>query len=244
MNAPSAAVSFAAVLFDAILFDLDGVLADSEGVSNVVLVRLLAKHGLVIGHADFLARSVGKSFAALYAHLEDDHGWTRPESFDAESDAALAESFLSVREVPGAGQTLAALHRAGVPFAVASNSRRDRLDIKLRAAGLADAVQHSFDASQVGGRGKPLPDLYLHAAAALGADIRRCLVIEDSPTGVQAGMAAGATVWGLLAGEHVHAGLDEQLTAAGAAKLIHSHAELRQELGVERQAEAGRVTAS
>ncbi len=236
-------VPFPAVPFAAVLFDLDGVLVDSEGVSNVVLVRLLAKHGLVIGHAEFMARSVGKSFAALYGHLEEDYGWTRPESFDAESDAALAVSFLSVQEVPGAGQTLAALHRAGLPYAVASNSRRDRLDIKLRAAGLADAVLHSFDASQVGGRGKPLPDLYLHAAAALGADIRRCLVIEDSPTGVQAGAAAGATVWGLLAGEHVHAGLDEQLRAAGATKLVHSHAELRQELGVEHRVEGGRVTA-
>ena len=235
-------VPIAALPFDAVLFDLDGVLVDSEGLSNVVLVRLLAQHGLVIGHAEFLARSVGKSFAALYSHLEEDYGWTRPGSFDAESDAALAESFLSVREVPGAAQTLAALREAGIPFAVASNSRRDRLDIKLRAAGLADVAQHSFDPAQVGGRGKPQPDLYLHVAAALGADIRRCLVIEDSPTGVQAGAAAGATVWGLLAGEHVHAGLDEQLTAVGAAKLVHSHAELRRELGLEKQAEVGRVT--
>lgn len=233
----------AAILFDAILFDLDGVLVDSEGVSNVVLVRLMAEHGLIVSHAEFMARSVGKSFAALYSHLEADYGWTRPESFDAESDAALAESFLSVREVPGSAQTLAALREAGIPFAVASNSRRDRLDIKLQAAGLADAAGHSFDPSQVGGRGKPLPDLYLHAAAALGADIRRCLVIEDSPTGVWAGAAAGATVWGLLAGEHVHVGLDEQLTVAGATRLVHSHAELRQALGVKNQAEMGKVTA-
>ena len=229
--------------FQAILFDLDGVLADSELLSVRVWVDLLGEHGLGISHAEFMTRAVGLSLQALYAGLERDLGWTRPESFDARSDAALAESFLSVREVPGAGQTLAALHRAGVPFAVASNSRRDRLDIKLRAAGLTDAVQHSFDPSQVGGRGKPLPDLYLHAAAALDADIRRCLVIEDSPTGVQAGAAAGATVWGLLAGEHVHDGLDEQLTAAGAAKLVHSHAELRQALGVENQVEMGKVTA-
>jgi HAD superfamily hydrolase (TIGR01509 family) len=215
--------------FRAILFDLDGVLVDSELVSNRIWVQLLEAHGLKISSADFMARSVGYSLKALYAGLETEFGWTRPAEFDARSDAALAETFASSVPVPGAAQTLAALKQAGIPFAVASNSRRDRLDIKLAAAGLAVYVQQSFDPAQVGGRGKPLPDLYLHAASALGVDIRRCLVVEDSPTGVVAGVAAGATVWGLLAGEHVAAYgdvLGEQLRAAGAARLIASHAEL------------------
>ena len=229
--------------FQAVLFDLDGVLVDSELLANRVWVDLLAQHGLNFSHTEFMGVSVGLSLKALYALLEQDYGWKRPHGFEALSDAALNASFASVQEVPGAARTLSALLDAGIPFAVASNSRRDRLDLKLRVAGLAELVTHSFDPAQVGGRGKPLPDLYRHAAEALGADIQRSLVIEDSVTGVQAGALAGATVWGLLAGEHVHAGLDEQLTAAGAAKLIHSHAELRQELGLERQAEAGRVTA-
>ncbi|WP_424952165.1 HAD family hydrolase [Deinococcus sp.] len=218
--------------FQAVLFDLDGVLVDSELLANRVWVALLAQHGLTISHADFLARSVGLSLRNLYLVLEHEFGWTRPQGFEALSDSALNASFENVREVPGAAQTLSALTAAGLPFAVASNSRRDRLDLKLKAAGLDAAVTHSFDPSQVGGRGKPLPDLYLHAAAALGADITRCLVVEDSPTGVQAGVAAGAAVWGLLAGEHVHDGLEEQLQAAGAARLIHNHAELVTALGL------------
>lgn len=218
--------------FQAVLFDLDGVLVDSELLANRVWVTLLAEHGLNISHADFLARSVGLSLKNLYLELEKEFGWKRPEGFEAQSDAALNASFEKVPEVPGAAQTLAALTAAGLPFAVASNSRRDRLDLKLKAAGLDRAAQYSFDPAQVGGRGKPLPDLYQFAAAQLGADISRCLVVEDSVTGVQAGVAAGATVWGLLAGEHVHDGLGELLQAAGAAKLVHSHAELVAALGL------------
>jgi HAD superfamily hydrolase (TIGR01509 family) len=219
--------------FQAVLFDLDGVLADSELLSNRIWVQLLADHGLTLTHDDFMARSVGLSLGVLYADLERDFGWKRPEHFDARSDAALAASFETVKAVPGALETLQALRRAGVSYAVASNSRRDRLDLKLRAAGLADLVQHSFDPSQVGGRGKPLPDLYQHAAASLGAEVRQCLVIEDSATGVQAGVAAGATVWGLLAGEHVSSALGSQLLAAGAARVFGSYARVREALGLE-----------
>ncbi|WP_407539501.1 HAD family phosphatase [Deinococcus radiomollis] len=218
--------------FQAVLFDLDGVLVDSEMLANRVWVELLAQHGLVISHAEFLDRSVGLSLRALYQRLESEFGWTRPEGFEALSDAALSASFASVAQVPGALQTLDALTRAGVPFAVASNSRRDRLDLKLQVAGLAGAARHTFDPAQVGGRGKPLPDLYEYAAAQLGADIGRCLVVEDSQTGVQAGVAAGASVWGLLAGEHVHDALGGQLLAAGASRLVHSHAELVAALGL------------
>ena len=218
--------------FQAVLFDLDGVLVDSELLANRVWVELLARHGLQISHADFLERSVGLSLGALYLRLESEFGWTRPEGFEALSDAALSASFASVTQVPGALQTLEALTQAGLLFAVASNSRRDRLDLKLQVAGLAGAARHTFDPAQVGGRGKPLPDLYEFAARQLGADVRRCLVIEDSPTGVQAGVSAGATVWGLLAGGHVHGALGEQLLAAGASRLVASHAELLGALGL------------
>jgi HAD superfamily hydrolase (TIGR01509 family) len=218
--------------FQAVLFDLDGVLVDSELLANRVWVELLAQHGLQISHADFLDRSVGLSLSALYLSLEKEFGWQRPEGFEALSDAALNASFASVEQVPGALQTLEALAHAGLPFAVASNSRRDRLDLKLQVAGLAEVVQRSFDPAQVGGRGKPLPDLYEYAASQIGADIRRCLVVEDSVTGVRAGVLAGATVWGLLAGGHVHDTLGEQLLAAGAARLVGSHAEFQEALGV------------
>ncbi|WP_425147487.1 HAD family hydrolase [Deinococcus sp.] len=221
------------VPFAAVLFDLDGVLVDSEVLANRVWVAQLAEHGLHLSHAEFLARSVGRTYPVLYAELERDYGWQPPDGFDALNDAALALAFEGVPEIEGAGETLRALRAAGVPYAAASNSRRDRLDLKLRVAGLSELLgDHSYDPAQVGGRGKPLPDLYRHAAQALGADVRASLVIEDSLTGVAAGVAAGAAVWGLLAGGHVHDALAAELTAAGASRIIGSHADLRAALGL------------
>ncbi|GGJ61218.1 HAD family hydrolase [Deinococcus aquiradiocola] len=214
----------------AVLFDLDGVLVDSELLANHVWVALLAEHGLPLTPQAFMRNSVGLTHQELYARLSEQHGWTPPDGFPARTDAALAQSFERVPALPGAAVTLAALRDAGVPYAVASNSRRDRLDLKLSASGLQPLVPYSFDPEQVGGRGKPLPDLYLHAAQALGVDVRQAVVIEDSSTGVRAGVAAGATVWGLLAGGHTHDALPAELLAAGASRLLHSHAELLQAL--------------
>ena len=219
--------------FSAVLFDLDGVLVDSEVLANRVWVDLLAEHGLLFTHQEFMARSVGRTYPVLYGELHRDFGWTPPEGFAARNDSALAAAFASVPAIEGAEETLQALKKAGIPVAVASNSRRDRLDLKLSVAGLAPFIgTHAYDSEQVGGRGKPLPDVYEYAAKALGVDVRRCLVIEDSATGVQAGAAAGATVWGLLAGGHVHDALAQELTDAGASRIITTHADLRAALGL------------
>ncbi|MFC4453239.1 HAD family phosphatase [Deinococcus sonorensis] len=220
------------VRFDAVLFDLDGVLVDSEMLANRVWLDLLAQHGLTFTSQEFLERSVGSSFKVLYEGLKRDFGWERPADFDARSDAALAAAFEGVLPIEGAPETLQALARAGVPYAVASNSRRDRLELKVRAAGLEALLPHRLDPALVGGHGKPAPDLYQAAARQLGVAAARCLVIEDSLTGVQAGVAAGATVWGLLAGGHTHGGTGAQLQAAGASRLLYSHAELRGALGL------------
>ena len=142
-------------------------------------------------------------------------------------DERFNAAFGDVPLVDGADHTLRALQRAGTPFAVASNSEHHRLKMKLRGAGLAELVgQHAYDPSLVGGVGKPAPDLYLYAAAQLGLRPERCLVIEDSVPGARAGVAAGATVWGLLAGTHTLDGDEERLKELGVARVLHSHAEL------------------
>jgi beta-phosphoglucomutase-like phosphatase (HAD superfamily) len=206
---------------------------DSEGLSARVLLELLPDSGLPFTRDEFGARLAGVSYPVLYAGLHRDYGWTRPADFDARVDAGLAAALDRVPAIEGAAQTLRALRAAGVPLAVASNSRRDRLELKLRVSGLDGLVgPHAHDPAQVGGRGKPAPDLYLYAAQELGADVTRCLVVEDSVTGAQAGLAAGATVWGLLAGGHVHPALASELTAAGAQRVIGSHAGLRAALGL------------
>lgn len=219
--------------FGAVLFDLDGVLVDSEGLANTVWVELLAEHGLTLDRTVLMARAVGSTHAALFDWLRGEYRWERPASFLPELDARLAQAFNATPVIEGARETLQALMAAGLPFAVASNSLRSRLHLKLGAAGLAELVgDHAYDPAHVGGRGKPFPDLYVHAAAALGVSPTRCLVIEDSVTGAAAGVAAGATVWGLLAGGHIHPDGAGALQAAGVTRLLHTHAELREALGL------------
>ncbi len=219
--------------FDAVLFDLDGVLVDSELQANTVWVQLLSEHGLDIDLPTFMANAVGGTHVVLFDWLKNSYGWTRPDTFVPEMDARLHEAFGSTQAIEGAAQTLNLLREAGLPFAVASNSLRSRLKRKLEASGLAPLVgEHAYDPAHVGGRGKPAPDLYAYAAAQLGADITRCLVVEDSVTGLSAGVAAGATAWGLLAGGHVHPDNAAQLTGAGARRILRTHADLQEALGL------------
>ncbi|MEW6421840.1 MAG: HAD-IA family hydrolase [Deinococcota bacterium] len=219
--------------FDAVLFDLDGVLVDSELLGNTVWVELLAEHGLRLDRATFMARAVGGTHRALFDWLRAEHGWEQPEGFLAELDARLAQAFTAAPAIEGAADTLRALRAAGIPFAVASNSLHSRLRLKLEAAQLSELVgEHAYHPADVGGRGKPLPDLYLHAAATLGVSPTRTLVVEDSVTGLTAGVTAGATVWGLLAGGHIHPDGAQALRAAGAARVLASHTELREALGL------------
>lgn len=219
--------------FEAVLFDLDGVLVDSELQANTVWVELLGEHGLDIDLPTFMAQAVGGTHVVLFEWLRQTYGWTRPESFIPEMDARLHEAFGSTQAIEGAARTLTLLREAGLPFAVASNSLRSRLTRKLEASGLAALVgAHAYDPAHVGGRGKPAPDLYAFAAAGLGADITRCVVIEDSVTGLSAGVAAGATAWGLLAGGHVHPDNAVHLLGAGARRILRTHGELQAALGV------------
>ena len=220
-----------AVLYDAILFDMDGVLVDSEIASARAWVETLAEHGLPLEQSQFMSWAVGSSVPNLYTQFESEHGWTRPESFEAALLARLGEAFSKVQEVPGAALTLQALKKAGIPFAIASNSVRERLHPKLRAAGLAELVgAHAYDPAHVGGLGKPLPDLYLYAARQLGKPIERCLVVEDSLPGLAAGLSAGAVAWAFTGGGHDVDG--EALVQAGAERVVASHAELREQLGL------------
>ncbi|ACO47589.1 HAD family phosphatase [Deinococcus deserti] len=217
--------------FGAILFDLDGVLVDSEVLANQVWIAVLAQHNLHLSPHAFMKGSIGQTLTGVFDWLHAEHGWAKPDSFESRLDEQLLQAFETVRALAGAEHTLRSLQAAGMPTAIVSNSQRDRLHLKLRAAGLNDLTNgHVYDPEHTEGRGKPFPDLYLLAAQQLGVPATRCLVVEDSVPGVQAGLAAGATVWGLCAGEHMHAGSASELSDAGAARLLHSHGELQQAL--------------
>jgi HAD superfamily hydrolase (TIGR01509 family) len=179
----------------AALFDNDGLTLDTEGVWTRAETALFARHGQVftIEHKrEMLGTSPSVSAAKLERYLG-----CPGEALSAELYAlALEEARAGVEPMPGAVALLAALRNAGVPLGLVSNSRRVFVEHALQAAGLAGAFDVVVTADEVA-RPKPAPDAYLTAAAALDAEASACIVLEDSPTGLAAGRAAGALTIGV-----------------------------------------------
>lgn len=208
--------------FDAILFDCDGVLVDSEPVTCAVLAQMLRERGARITDEEALQRFVGKSFREEKAEIESLVASPLPEDwypdFLRRRDAALA---LSVEAVSGIHQVLDTARRLAMPHAVASGAERGKMRVTLGRTELLDTLQpHVYGADQVE-RSKPHPDVYLLAARGLGVDPSRCLVIEDTPTGTRAGVAAGATVFGFCARME-----PRRLLQAGASVVFEDMAQL------------------
>ncbi|MCC7274011.1 MAG: HAD family hydrolase [Alphaproteobacteria bacterium] len=201
---------------DLVIFDCDGVLIDSEIIACSVAVATLAAHGLEIGLEEFLG-FVGRSARDIRALLERRFG-ALPASWEAVQRETLFARFRSeLKAMPGAAATVGSLGR---PVCVASSSGHERLRLTLGAAGLHDLFAPAiFSATEVA-RGKPAPDLFLHAAARMGAAPGRCLVVEDSPAGVTAAVAAGMRAIGFVGGSHCRPGHAERLRAAGAERVI------------------------
>ncbi len=219
--------------FDAILFDCDGVLVDSEAITNAVIADTLNAYGAQVTVAQamdaFLGRSLRES-ADVVARLI---GRTPPETFFTdflrERDLALAAR---VEPVSGVAAVIAHLQAIGKPFAVASGADVHKMGITLGRCGLLAAFKEPsvrmFGSDHVT-HSKPAPDVYLYAAKALGVDPRRCAVVEDTPTGTRAGVAAGATVFAYAGASHGDA---NELLAAGASAVFKDMAMLQHLLGL------------
>jgi HAD superfamily hydrolase (TIGR01509 family) len=180
----------------AVLFDCDGVLIDSEGPTQILLQQDLARHGLILSRSeieqDYLGATVedlAPRARAAGARLPDD--WVA-RFYDRMEAMLAAEAPL----MPGAAALLDRLEGAGLPFAVASNGSERKMQITLGRHGLIPRFRAVLS-GQALGRPKPAPEVYLAAAAACGAAPADCVVVEDSPTGARAGLAAGARVIGL-----------------------------------------------
>ena len=185
------------MLFEAVLFDCDGVLVDSEPITMAVLRDLLAEAGWDIPLADCMAEFVGVTVRSKTALIEARTG--RPltdawmDAFYAQRNAALTAS---LQAIPGAHAAVEGAHAAtGGRIACASGADRFKVELQLAQVGLAPWFAGAVFSGHEMPRTKPAPDVYLAAAAHLAAAPARCLVVEDTPTGVQAGVAAGATVW-------------------------------------------------
>jgi len=210
-----------------IIFDFDGVLIESEYVSNVQIARTLT----ALGHPTTVRQSL-ENFVGLGATDFTDAvarwiGGPVPEAFHT---AREAEDARVMREgldpVEGAIAFVESLP-ASLPRAIASSSssawiRRHLDHIGLRAAFGA----HIYSGREHVKRGKPAPDIYLHAARAIGIDIADTLIIEDSPVGVTGAVASGATVVGLAVGMHCSDGHGDLLRAKGAQHIAYSFAEV------------------
>jgi HAD superfamily hydrolase (TIGR01509 family) len=213
------------VRFDAIIFDFDGVIADSELVANIALAEALTGLGSPHTLEDALDHYCGRRWSDCLPLIEERLGRAVPEDFlVALVDEAVARLSVEVAAIKGVGPFLDAHSHRG--RAIASSSAVEWLNACLTRFGLDHHFgDHVYSAAGIA-RGKPHPDIYLHVARELGVAAERTLVIEDSPTGVAAGVAAGMTVVGLLAGGHVRDGHGERLRAAGAHHLALDYVEV------------------
>lgn len=179
----------------AVLFDCDGVIVDSEGPTFDLLIADLAAHGLPLTRHQFETDFIGSTIEtvatrARAAGARLPEGWVA--DFYARMYAMLAEG---TPLISGILQVFDRLDAAGIPFAVGSNGPVEKMRISLGQHGLIPRFRAVLS-GQALGKPKPAPDVYLAAAAACGADPGACVVIEDSPAGAQAALAAGIPCFG------------------------------------------------
>jgi HAD superfamily hydrolase (TIGR01509 family) len=206
--------------FKAVIIDCDGVLVDSEKLALEVELEVLAELGLTFERDEYVLRFMGLSTDVFHVAIDEEAKARLGRSIAAEvrgSERLRQVMIAHLTEVPGALQAVTALK---LPKAIASSGSRAGLERKLKQTGLWEHfAPHVYSADHVT-NAKPAPDLFLHAAAALGVEPGDCLVLEDSVNGVIGARAAGMTVWGFLGGGHAHDGLGQHLIAAGAERLV------------------------
>ena len=179
-----------------VIFDCDGVLVDSEPIANRVLAEELRRIGLSIPESEVMRRFVGKTRNQCLALAAEILGRNLPARFGEQWDAALFEALKKeVKPAPGVPEVLRELR---VPYCVASNGMPDRVRVTLDSAGLLSRFEGRIFTSADVANPKPAPDLFLHAALSMKIAPAECVVIEDTPTGVKAGRAAGMLVFGYI----------------------------------------------
>lgn len=208
--------------YDLIIFDYDGVVADSEVLNSTVMAEQLTAIGLPTSLDDVLAAYTGRRWRDNRPTVEAALGRACPEDFHTTWFATCRQRApLQLKPVPGMLDFIASRTETRC---IASSSGPDWIGVGLELFGLTDHFEGSVFTGLVVERGKPHPDIFLHAAETMGVDPSRVLVIEDSEAGVTAGVAAGMTVVGLTAGGHIRNGHAERLTTRGAHHIADSYA--------------------
>ncbi|TDF40386.1 HAD family hydrolase [Streptomyces sp. WAC05374] len=187
--------------YDLVIFDNDGVLVDSEPVSNTILAAYLTELGHPTTYEDSLRDYMGAAVHRIHDLVLERSGQRLPEDFDDIFHARVFAAFeRELQVVAGVPEVLEKLAAEGVPYCVASSGSHERIRVGHRKTGLDRWFGEGtvFSAQDVG-RGKPAPDLFLYAAERMGVAPERCVVVEDSPLGVRAALAAGMDVYGFTA---------------------------------------------
>jgi HAD superfamily hydrolase (TIGR01509 family) len=200
-----------------IIFDCNGVLVDSEQIATTVAADAFLRIGIPLTPELISRYFFGRRPADMFATVEAATRRKLPTGFASVVAATtLRRLRTELRAMPHAAHALTWLRG---PKCVASSSPPDRIRASLTAAGLERFFDYCFSASDVP-HGKPAPDLFLHAASHMGVQASDCIVVEDSPAGVNAAAAAGITAIGFVGGGHAGVQLGEQLILAGAHTIV------------------------
>ncbi len=221
---------------DLAIFDCDGVLVDSEVISNRVLALALSAEGLATTLAGARRDYQGMLLSEVVTAAQAKLGRRLPDDWLPRYEHERAEAFRrELKPVPGAAETVRRITAAGIAVCVASQGKLAKTELSLDLTGLRNLFPADglFSAWLVP-RGKPHPDVYLHAATTMGAEPSRCIVVEDTPSGVTAAVAAGMRTFGYTADS------DEAALRDAGAEPLHSMHELLRLLGPDRAATASR----
>lgn len=219
--------------FDGIIFDFDGVLLESELELNRLTAELLTRLGHPTTLGEALEHFTGLAGRDMLKMMEGRIGGPVPRSFhEAMREASKRALEEGIEPIAGAIEFVDAL-APDMPKAVASSSSTRWIRTHLNHLGLREAFEpHLYSGKEHVTRGKPAPDLYLHAAEKLGVNIARTVILEDSRVGVQGALASGATVIGVAVGKHCLSGHGDALLDLGCGHVAHSFDEVRMLLGV------------
>ncbi|MCP4922506.1 MAG: HAD family hydrolase [bacterium] len=213
-----------------VIFDCDGVLVDSEGIANDIEAKALTALGYPVTKEESIKRFTGMSSATAQEKIFKESGVEIPPTAFDKIQQEIVEAFEGNLE-PLMTEVLAYLEQKGTPRCVASSSPRSRVIRSLELTHQKDYFEDSaiFTAQQVK-HGKPAPDLFLYASQSMGFSPENCLVIEDSPAGIEAALAAKMNVIGFVGGGHAQYDWYQDRLATYGVKLVKTAQELRENL--------------